>query len=132
MFGREKIYNVYLKPKAKNPLETSIFIEEGFSFMAFIFNAFWALYYRVWSLFIFSIVVMILFELLGIKLGLSNEAVNILNIGLYAWIGFEANNWRGASLEKRGYILYDVVSATNSLGAKQRFFDSALKEPQTA
>ena len=132
MFGREKIYNVYLNPADNNPLESAIFIEDGFSFMAFLFNGLWAIYYRVWGLLAACLIIGTIIELVALRTGMGSEAMGILSVLFYIWVGFEACDWYGAALEKRGYVFYEIISATYSLEAKLRFFDKYLNSKNKA
>lgn len=118
-----KVFAVYIKPKDANPMETATFVEEGFSFSAFVFNMFWAIYHRAWlaALVIFAVINVLSY--LEIKQILSQEGVMALNIGLLLVVGFEASDWYQTALKRRGYILMDIVTGRNEEQAQQRFFD---------
>lgn len=125
MRKKTKIYSVYLKKDSANPLETAIFLEDGFNLYAFFFGALWALYHRVWILFL----VLLLFGgtieyLLMSELPGMNEATYMaLQFAIAIWVGYEANDWRGAALEKKAYVLYEIIAAHSLLDAQRRFFD---------
>lgn len=127
MFGNSsKIYNVYINSAANDSVEEMVLVPEGFSFMAFILNLFWALYHRIWSLAFLTFAVLTILELLYIEKILPEDMTLILRLVFSLWVGFEANDWRSASLERRGYALVDLVSGANEENAKIRFLDKNI------
>lgn len=125
MFGRSrKIYNVYIKKDVSDPFEQMEFVPEGFSLLAVFLTFFWALYYRVWSLAAFSFAVLTALEFAYLQGFMPEDMTSVLRLVFSLWVGFEANDWRASSLERRGYILYDVVSGTSEEEARIRFLDN--------
>lgn len=118
------IYTIHTKKNDKFNPENAIFIKEGFSLWAAIFQLFWAIYHGMWlcaaALFFAE-----MFFLILEKSAIMNElSVTVLNIGMFLLVGFCANDWRRSNLEKNGYELLDVVSAGNLNEAKQKFYAS--------
>jgi len=128
MFKRLKTYNVYIKKDTDTPLETAVFVPEGFSLWAFIFKTLWAFYHRMWSLmFLFISAELASFHLM--QEGLINPAlIAVTHLTFVAILASEANAWRGHKLSKQGYILYDVVIATGEDEAYQRFLDNEVMQ----
>lgn len=120
MVTRTKIYSVYIKQGDENPLESAVFVKQGFDLWAFLFGSLWCLFNRLWLAAV----------VLGIVNGLLTWAdtlplslmANLLNI----WFGFEAGNFLSAKLEKRGYILFDISTGIDRLAAETRFYDKYL------
>ncbi len=122
MFEKSKFFAVYVKKDSNNPLEEAVIVKQGFNFFAVIFTSFWALYNKIWWLF---------FALLCIEGALYYEiSHNIesviffksLGFLIQLWLGFEASNLKGKNLEKRGYMLFDVVCASDETEAHCRLF----------
>jgi hypothetical protein len=120
MFTRTKIFSVYVKKDSKNPLDTAVFVKQGFSFWAFFFAPIWALYNRLWFAFLLLVVFSVL---LAINKG---PEFTIASLILNIWFGFEANNFKTRKLERRGYIVFDVVTGIDKLAAQTRFYDKYL------
>ncbi len=120
-----KSYSVYVKESAENPLEKAVFVREGFSFWAFILTLFWAAYYRIWPLCGIIMAVLALLYALSTQGVISEEQLEVLRVAFYAWVGFEAPDWRGYALKRQGYVLYDVTCAGNIKEAGLRFFTAA-------
>jgi hypothetical protein len=119
LFNRTKIYSVLLKKDSANPLEEAIFVAEGFNIFAFLFNAFWALFNKLWLIFIALVIVQGLVHSTQSNPILSQYILIFINI----WFGFEANNFKISSLERKGYILYDTVTGVDETDAQRRFYD---------
>ena len=118
-----KLYTVLVKEDSDDKLETALFIKEGFSFLAAIFQTLWALYHKMWLCAAALIVVAIGFFLMKNYGIMKTDLVQILEIALLIFIGFSANDWYSKHLQKKGYIVYDVVSGKNEDEARIRFFD---------
>lgn len=120
MFNRTKIYSVYVKQGTNNPLDSAIFIKQGFNFKAFLFTALWALYNRLWLL------ALVVGAVSAIFIMNSGAAFMISSILFSIWFGLEANNFKSHQLEKKGYILFDVATGTDRMAAQARFFDKYM------
>lgn len=123
-----KFFAVYIKPKAAEPLETALFVKEGFSILAMMLNIFWMLYHRIWV----AAALLIAFNI-ALSYGqfynvISAPAVFILNTGLLVFIGFEASDWYQQTLKRHGYLLLDIVSGKDLEQAQQRFFDNYIHQ----
>ncbi len=127
MFTRTKIYSVYVKKDSKNPLDTAVFVKQGFSLWAFLFTSVWALFNRLWFAFVLLLIFSAMFAINeGIEFTMASFMLNI-------WFGFEANNFKARRLERTGYIIYDVVTGIDKLAAQARFYDKyLLQKPVTA
>lgn len=118
-----KVFTVYIKPEAADPIETATFVEDGFSIIAFMFNVFWAIYHRSWLAAAGILLANFLLSYLQLHHFISQEGALVLNIGILTVIGFEASEWYQTALKRRGYILLDIVTGKNLEQAQQRFFD---------
>lgn len=123
-----KTYAVYIKPGDEHPLESSMFVKEGFSMPAFLFSLFWALYHRVWRL----AVLVLMFYIVANKALLAGvidlHFRLIVEMGFLAWVGFQGGEWRAKALERQGFVLLDIVMERSEAGARQRLFDRYLPQ----
>jgi Protein of unknown function (DUF2628) len=102
------LYSVYEPPgEALDPeerAETLVFVKEGFSWPALLVPGLWLLYQRMW-------LELILFVALFAVLGWAFDPSDDQGQTLFGWLGvalivlfaFEANDLRGAALERQGY-----------------------------
>ncbi len=121
-----KIYTVHVKPGVAHAQDKPIFLREGFNWMAFVFIGFWALYHRLW----WQALAIVAFNIFIISLGeqhaLSIESVNAIQLGLHVLVGYLANDWLRAKLQRRGYAMSDITAADSLLRAEQRYFERYL------
>jgi hypothetical protein len=121
-----QIYTVHINKDNPEPLENAIFVKEGFSIYAAIFQGFWALYHKMWLCAAALIVVNMCFIALEKYAIISSDMSTILQLGVLVFIGFEANDWYRLSLRNRGYELFEIVSGKNLDEAQYRFFSSSF------
>lgn len=126
MFKKLRIYTVHIRPRDPKAHEHPVFVHEGFNFFAFALTALWALYYRLWlpALGVFIVNATLLY--LRQEQYASEFALYTLQFGFQAAIGFHANDWRRAYLEKRGYVLADITASESQARAEQRYFERYL------
>lgn len=115
-----KIYSVYIKPKASDPLAGVRFLEEGFNWWAFLFAPLWALYHHMW------LVAGLSFMVAAVSVNAAmegNMSFQILEFGWYLAVGMFGNDWLVEKLKKRGYRWQDVVAGRNLDEAQLRFLE---------
>jgi len=125
VFGT-KIYSVYIKRGVDNPLETAMFIKQGFCLAAFLLTFVWALFNRLWAV---ALVITVISALLAYSNGVAFAVTSLL---FSIWFGFEANNFKATKLEKKGYILFDTTTGADILAAQTRFYDKYLLVQQSS
>ncbi|MEI7669610.1 MAG: DUF2628 domain-containing protein [Pseudomonadota bacterium] len=116
------IYTVHINPSLSHPYEKAEFIDEGFSWKAFFFTGFWALYQRLWLPLFFIILFNIGLVFLS-KNGATHIGLFAVQLGGNILIGYFANDWLRNKLKKNGYIIADIVTGDSLIKAEQRFFD---------
>jgi len=119
-FTRTKLYSVYIKKDVPEALDSTVFVSQGFNFWAFLFNMAWSLFNRLW------LVSVLLLIFTGFLMSLDSPAAPWIILLANIWFGFEANAFKSAKLERKNYVLFDVVTGIDMLAAKQRFFDKYL------
>lgn len=116
-----KLYTVFMNMGRERPYEDVIAVAEGFSIYAAIFQGLWALYKKMWLVFIILTVIGLVFGFLEREGLLSFNVLVVFQFGLLVYVGFSAQDWYRSSLARKGYTLVDVVSAKDP-GEAQKFF----------
>jgi len=101
------------------------FVKEGFSWPAFFVPALWLIYCRMWielALFV------VIFVALQWAFGMDRPWQDLLGWTLLALFAFEANDLRGAALERNGYRLIGVAEGRNRTDAELSFFETWLPQ----
>ncbi len=118
-----RIYTVHYRPGSVEPDAEALLVREGFAWLAFIFAPLWALWHRLWLVFVLVASAGIALDI-GLDLaGADPATVLVCGLGLALFIGFGANDWRRARLARVGYALAGVVAARDKDTALRRFFD---------
>lgn len=121
--AKMRIFTVHINPAKKNPYETPVFVEEGMNWYAFVFRPFWAFSHRLWLAGIILLALMLAGEALVALKMIPLLTFSILNLAIMAYTGMQANDWRRAKLKRQGYIISDIVTASDVVGATQRYFE---------
>ncbi|MCI5050115.1 MAG: DUF2628 domain-containing protein [Rickettsiales bacterium] len=119
-----KLYTVHVRPNDDDGGDDIRFVPEGFSFLAFFLNGFWAIYHRLWAMLAIFVVVNAAIGLGVQYLGLNPISLIIMQLGLQLWMGFEGYDFLRKRLRKDGFITSAIVSGETKARAEQRFFDS--------
>tara|TARA_A100001037_G_C15033347_1_gene582042 strand:- start:591 stop:956 length:366 start_codon:yes stop_codon:yes gene_type:complete len=105
------------------PNTDPILLKDGFSFMAFVFSGFWALWHRMWFVSAMIFGGWGLLEFLLTFTGAVNELRLVMTMGFSLIVGFGAHDWLSSSLLRRGYSLGGLVVAPRLDAALRRWFD---------
>lgn len=108
------------------------FVKEGFAWFALIVPAFWLLYHRMW---IELIVFLALLAGLQFAFGfdrLGQELFSWAAMALSVLVAFEANDLRGANLQRRGYRFAGIASGSDQSEAERNFFTDWLPAQEKA
>ncbi len=126
------VYAVYEPPSEATDLESRadglVFVKEGFSWGALLVPAIWLIYRRMWLELIAFIA---LLALLGWLFGGSGAGKTIFGwvaLAITVLFAFEANDLRGAALERRGYRTAGLAAGSDRDSAELSFFRSWLPE----
>jgi len=107
---RAKRYTAHLRPFARDVDRGAVFVKDGFSWAAFAFLPFWALYHRLWWAAFGIVVVYACLALAVDVLHLDPFTDALIGIGFALIVGFEANDWRRADLYRRGWVERGLAS----------------------
>jgi hypothetical protein len=124
VFGRIRLYAAYIDPASLEPDRAAALVKQGMCWPAFFFSVLWALWHRLWGTAVLILVAVVALNRLSLVLGADEQTSGIATLGLVAFIGVSANDWRGRALERRGRRLAAIVAAPNSERAVQRLFEN--------
>ncbi|MGN7618729.1 MAG: Erum7620/ECH_0207 family putative T1SS effector [Ehrlichia sp.] len=113
---------IYKHPKKNNSLDNMAFVQDKFSFMAFIFTVFFTLYNKLWALSFISIAFFCTTYTMHFKLGFIDSLTYLLvNLLYMCYMALSYSDWYQAKLKKKGYKMYDIIFAENLICAKLKF-----------
>ena len=104
------------------------FVKDGFSWLALIFPMLWMLYYRMWIE--FAVVMAVMFGLEW-AFGAYPDGMQVagwMSLAITVLFAFEANDLRGAMLERRGYRFTGVAMGRDRQEAERSFFTIWLQQ----
>jgi Protein of unknown function (DUF2628) len=124
------LYSVYEPPgEARDPEERAealVFVKEGFSWPALLVPGLWLLYQRMWLELVLFVA---LFAVLGWVFDPSDAGQTLfgcLSVALIVLFAFEANDLRGAALERQGYTQVGTAIGDGRDAAELAFLQSWL------
>lgn len=121
-----KLYNALVKKNQLGKIEDIIMIKEGFSWKAFIFNAIWFVYHRMWKEIIILLAISFAF---GFFAKMSNDFDKAsLQLALFFMVSLNANHWLCDKFKRKGYDFVGIVFGNNSTNAKLRFVQKLQKK----
>jgi len=117
-----RIYTVHNRPWAN---DDAVFVKEGFCWPAAFLTVIWALWHRMWwTALALAAAQVALYGALEL-LGLNEAGVVAFDLGVFLMVGLFANDWRRASLARRGYVMTTLVSGPGLSAAERRYFETA-------
>lgn len=120
-----KIYTVY-NLKDSSSFEDAKYIREGFSFKAGFFNLLWLFFNQMWRAF-FTILFMFMVAYNLSMQGLIDWATFFtFSAAICIYLGYNGNDLLRNQLERRGYYLCDLVSASSEEEAEFRFLQNYI------
>ncbi|MFA9387830.1 MAG: DUF2628 domain-containing protein [Methyloceanibacter sp.] len=130
------VYSVYEPTSDDEDIATRAgrvaFVKEGFAWFALIVPALWLLYHRMWiELIVFLAVLAGLQFAFGFD-RLEQEPFSWAALALTILFAFEANDLRGAALQRRGYRFAGIASGSDQSDAERSFFTDWLPEQEKA
>jgi hypothetical protein len=121
-----QVYTVHVFPGLYGPRRRDpVVLREGFCWPAAIFSVFWALAHRLWWTAFGLLVAAAALEVLVALAGLDQTTRLAVFAGYAAIVGFFANDWRRAALERDGWRFAGVIAAPGEDAALRRYFDLA-------
>jgi hypothetical protein len=96
------------------------FVPDRFSVLAFLFSIPWLLVHRMWLVLLGYLAVSLVIEIMAVSLG--GPAVAIATFAIAVLFGFEAQNLRVWSLQRKGWSMLSVAEGATREEAEFRFF----------
>ena len=118
-----RVFTIHLRQTALSPDRNAVLIKEGFCWPAALFGPFWALWHRMWFVFLGVLAVSILMGVVEAALSVDPMTYTAISIGVAALIGFCANDWRRTALTARGWNMAGLSAAADPDTALRRFLD---------
>ncbi|WP_068311226.1 DUF2628 domain-containing protein [Polycladidibacter hongkongensis] len=115
-------------------MERAHFVKDRFTWLAFFFPIIWLLFHRMWLVFLgYIAAIAVLILLTPYTSEYTSGALSFVFSLVFA---FEAGALRNWTLQRKGFVLRDVINASSRAEAEQRFFDklsgAAPEEPTGA
>ena len=126
-----KLYSILHNPNLKNEDEAWVLYDLGFSYVAAILQTFWAFFHNLWLVTFSSLAFIMALHHLEASGIISSQYCLLMRILIAIYIGFSANDWHVAKLEKSGFVLKDVIAADNKEKALLKFHKKMYKASQT-
>lgn len=119
-----RIYTVHMRSGALEPERDLKLVKEGFSWPAFVFSFFWALWHRLWweALALFAFTTGVNLAVAGA--GFGETAAGAVSLAVAIAVGLLANDLHRKALRRKGFVETEVVAAPNRETALGRFLDS--------
>lgn len=118
-----RVYTIHHDPVSVGPDGEFAVVKEGFCWPALLFTALWALWHRMWLVFVLLFVSGFVIETAMTLSGADDAAAFAIGLGYSAFVGFGANDWRRWTLKRRGLPLMGVVAAPDAEAALHRYID---------
>ncbi|WP_341764279.1 DUF2628 domain-containing protein [Candidatus Tisiphia endosymbiont of Beris chalybata] len=110
------IYSIYVNPQKKD--NNCIIIKQGVSLFAAIFNVGWLLYHRMWLLLIVTSIVVV--SAFSLNCECIKAGVLITTMLIF---GFCSTDIREYDLERKKYLLQDIILANSEMEAELKFLE---------
>jgi hypothetical protein len=117
-------YYVLTPPVPKNPEKDTLFIRDGFSWLAFFFPLPWLLFKKMWLVAGLSLAFYLLAVISAEQLGLDGLPV-AFSLIMSLWTALEGNHVRARMLERSGWDLQAEISAHDLDEAEGIYFKGA-------
>lgn len=109
-----KDYKIFRHPQS--PIEA---VKQGWSWPAFFFTCFWAMFKKMWGLGLGALVAIVVVGL--IVDAIAGKFSSVFGIIVGCFFASSGNKWRESNLLSRGYDIVDTVKASNPEGAIAKY-----------
>jgi hypothetical protein len=123
-------YYVLTPPGMTNAEKQTLFIRDGFSWLAFLFPLPWLLVRKLWLLAGLSVVLFLVAVLVAEYFGLDGVPLAYTVI-LCLWTGFEGGHVRASWLQRKGWDLKASMAADDLEEAEAVYFDGVTETAAT-
>jgi hypothetical protein len=127
-----RTYTIHVRNSLLHSEPDVLVIRESFSWFAFLFSVFWALWNRLWLVALGLAFLEILLTASTTYIGVDAISTAIISLGLAVIIGFTGNDLKRWTLAGRAYVPEGIVLAPDADSALQRYLTagpSARRNP---
>ncbi len=117
-----RIYTVQQGPDPRSAGDDIEFVREGFSWGAFFFTLAWPLYHGLWLVFVIILVSSAVLSGVMAFAGFDGLGRGAVWLAASLLFGYEANNLRRWTLQRRGWRQVGIASGRALADAEHRFF----------
>lgn len=117
-----RVYTLHYPSHADVLKDDPVLVKEGFNWTAAVFIFLWALWGGMWLAALLTFAAAVGLQLALDLVGAGTSVQLAAGIGLSAIVGYCANDWRRAKLQRRGYRLQGIVAAADMDSARRRWF----------
>lgn len=118
-----RVYTIHHDDVAAGLDREFVLVKEGFCWPAFVFTALWALWHRMWLVFVLLLVASSVLDAVLILVGADELSTTVIGLGYSLVIGFSANDWRRRWLERHDMPMRGIVAAADEEAALYRYVD---------
>jgi hypothetical protein len=118
-----RVYTVHDRLDALSGDRDAVVVEEGFNWPAFLFTGLWALWHRLWRAFVIMVGAFAALEGTLYLAGADPVTSAAAGIAYGLIVGFGANDWRRAALDRQGWRQAGLVAAADRDTALRRHYD---------
>jgi len=108
----------------KRDVEDLVFVKDGFCWPGVLFPAFWLLFRGMWLVLLAYVLVTAVVIVGAGAAGLPEEAAALLGAAVNLLMGFEGNDLRRWTLDRRGLRMVGLVTGRRLADAERRFLES--------
>lgn len=117
-----KIYTVHARSWSAAGDGDAVFVREGFSWPAFLFGPFWALWFGLWKTAVVLFLLSLAISGLAVVSGMTDGAEFTVTLGLQAMVGLWGNDWRRYGLARQDYAVRGVAGGRDLPDAEHHYF----------
>ncbi len=125
-----RTYSVHIRRHGLNLDRDFAVVKEGFSWPAFVFNIFWALWYRHWLAAIVLFAIPITVAIVTKVIGLAPAGKTFLSLGWLVIVGMTANDVRRYYLDRDGFVEHGIAAGKNTDDALYSYLRDTAAPPK--
>ena len=124
-------YSIHIRRRGHERDRDIVLVKEGFNWPAFLFNIFWALWYRHWLAAVTLFAVLLVIFIISKMIGLTSVDEAALTLGWLVIVGMLANDVRRYYMDRNGFVEDGIAVGKNSDDALYDYLRKAAAPPST-
>ena len=123
-----RIYSVHIRRHGLDPDRDVALVKEGFSWPAFLFNIFWALWHRHWLAVATMFAIPLAIATFTNFVGLAPAGLTVLILGWLVIVGMTANDVRRCYLDRGGFVEDGIAAGESTDDALYSYLQDAAAQ----